>query len=44
MIGVTVTTLQSWEDGRHHPDGPATALLRIAAKSPKTFVKILGRA
>ena len=44
MIGVSVGTLQSWEDGRHHPDGPAEALLRVAAKSPKTVAKILGRA
>ncbi len=44
MIGVSVTTLQAWEEGRHRPDGPAEALLRVAAKSPKTVVKILGRA
>ncbi len=44
MIGVSVNTLQSWEEGKHHPDGPARALLRIAAKSPKMVVKILGRA
>lgn len=44
MIGVSVGTLQAWEDGRHHPDGPAEALLRVAAKSPKTVVKVLGRA
>ena len=44
MIGVSVNTLQSWEEGKHHPDGPAQALLRIAAKSPKMVVKILGRA
>lgn len=44
MIGVTIGTLQAWEDGRHHPDGPAAALLRVAAKSPKTVIKVLGRA
>jgi len=44
MIGVSLNTLQSWEDGRHHPDGPAEALLRVAAKSPKMVVRILGRA
>lgn len=44
MIGVSVATLQSWEEGRHRPDGPAEALLRIADKNPKTVLKILGRA
>jgi len=44
MIGVSVATLQSWEDGRRRPDGPAEALLRIADKNPKTVLKILGRA
>ena len=44
MLGVTVTTLQGWEDGRHHPDGPAEALLRVAAKNPKMVAKALGRA
>lgn len=42
MIGVTLATLQGWEDGRHHPDGPALALLRVAAKNPKMVAKALG--
>jgi putative transcriptional regulator len=44
MIGISVSKLRSWEEGKHRPDGPAEALLRIAAKSPKMVVKILGRA
>ncbi|MGZ8833843.1 MAG: helix-turn-helix domain-containing protein [Thermoanaerobaculia bacterium] len=44
MIGVSVATLQGWEDGRHHPDGPAQALLRVAAKNPRIVAKALGRA
>lgn len=44
MIGITVATLQSWEEGRHRPDGPASALLRVAAKNPKIVAKALGRA
>lgn len=44
MIGVSLPTLQSWEEGRHRPDGPAAALLRVAAKSPKIVAKALGRA
>ena len=44
MIGVSLSTLQGWEEGRHHPDGPAQALLRVAAKNPKIVAKALGRA
>ncbi len=42
MIGVTLATLQAWEEGRHAPDGPAQALLRVAAKNPKIVAKALG--
>jgi putative transcriptional regulator len=41
MIGVSVATLQSWEQGRRQPDGPARALLRVAARSPKAVVDAL---
>jgi putative transcriptional regulator len=42
MIGVTVATLQTWEEGRRAPDGPALALLRVASKNPKIVAKALG--
>lgn len=44
MLGVSLATLQGWEDGRHAPDGPAQALLRVAARNPKMVAKALGRA
>jgi putative transcriptional regulator len=44
MIGVSVGTLQGWEEGKRRPDGPAEKLLRVAARSPKMVVKVLGRA
>ncbi len=28
MIGVSVSTLQNWEQGRRHPEGPAQDCLR----------------
>jgi len=34
MIGVSVRTLQNWEQGRRKPEGPAKALLRIASRNP----------
>jgi putative transcriptional regulator len=42
MIGVSVATLQNWEQGRRKPEGPAQALLRIAAKNPNAVAQALG--
>lgn len=33
-LGVSVQTLREWEQDREKPDGPAIALLRIAARHP----------
>jgi len=41
MIGVSVDTLQNWEQGRRKPEGPALALLKIAEISPKTVLEAL---
>ena len=41
MIGVSVATLRNWEQGRRTPDGPALALLRVAARNPKAIVEAL---
>ena len=35
MIGVSVATLQNWEQGRRRPEGPARALLKVAAANPE---------
>jgi putative transcriptional regulator len=34
-LGISVHTLRNWEQGRRLPDGPAIALLRIAARHPR---------
>lgn len=34
-MGISVHTLRNWEHGRRHPEGPAIALLRIAARHPR---------
>ena len=34
-LGISVHTLRGWEQGRRWPEGPAIALLRIAARHPK---------
>jgi putative transcriptional regulator len=41
LIGVSVATLRNWEQGRRTPDGPALALLRVAAQNPKAVVQAL---
>lgn len=33
-LGISVHTLRNWEQGRRYPEGPALALLRIAARHP----------
>ena len=42
MIGVSVATLQNWEQGRRRPDGPAQALLKIASVNPEAVAHALG--
>jgi putative transcriptional regulator len=34
-VGISVHTLRNWEQGRRRPEGPALALLRIAARHPR---------
>ncbi len=34
LLGVSVRTLQEWEQGRRAPSGAARTLLRIAARNP----------
>ena len=35
LLGVSVRTLQEWEQGRREPSGAAKTLLRIAMRSPE---------
>jgi len=41
MIGVSVRTLQNWEQGRREPEGPAKALLRVVEREPKAVLNAL---
>ena len=41
LIGVSVKTLQNWEQDRRRPTGPAAALLRIIAYEPRLAVKAI---
>lgn len=41
MIGVSVRTLQNWEQGRREPEGPAKALLRVVERQPEAVLQAL---
>lgn len=41
MIGVSVATLRNWEQGRRKPEGPARALLKVAAENPDAVAEAL---
>jgi putative transcriptional regulator len=43
LIGVSVKTLQNWEQDRRRPTGPAAALLRIIEHDPALAVKAIHR-
>ena len=40
LMGVSLRTLQDWEQGRRNPSGPAIALLRIAEQKPEVFTQL----
>ena len=39
LLGISVGTLQNWEQGRRKPRGPAQVLLRIAATHPEAVLE-----
>jgi putative transcriptional regulator len=41
-IGISLDTLQNWEQGRRRPTGPAKVLLRVAAKHPEAVLEAVG--
>ena len=43
-LGISVHTLRNWEQNRRRPEGPALALLRIAARHPRVIRENLERA
>ena len=40
LLGVSVRTLQEWEQGRRAPSGAARTLLLIAAKNPRALLEV----
>ncbi len=43
LLGISVDTLQNWEQGRREPEGPAKVLLRVAAKHPEALLSVAER-
>lgn len=44
LLGVELSTLRNWEQGRREPAGPARALLRAIRNDPENVIRALGRA
>jgi putative transcriptional regulator len=43
LIGVSVRTLQGWEQGRKRPSGAARTLLTIASTNPEAVLAVVGK-
>lgn len=41
LLGVSVRTLQQWEQGRRSPSGAAKTLLRLAEKHPELLLEAI---
>jgi putative transcriptional regulator len=41
LLGVSVRTLQGWEQGRKQPSGAACTLLAIASTNPKAILDVV---
>jgi putative transcriptional regulator len=40
LLGVSVRTLQDWEQGRRAPSGAARTLLMVADRSPRALLEV----
>ncbi len=40
LLGVSVRTLQEWEQGRKKPTGAAQTLLRVAVQTPEALLNL----
>lgn len=41
-LGISIRTLQEWEQGRRSPSGAAQALIRIAKRHPEVLLEQIG--
>jgi putative transcriptional regulator len=40
LLGISIDTLQNWEQRRRRPEGPAKVLLRVAAAHPEALLSV----
>lgn len=40
LLGVSMRTLQEWEQGRRSPSGAARTLILIASRNPKALLEV----
>lgn len=40
IMGVSIRTLQAWEQGKRQPSGSAVTLLKVATQSPQTLLSL----
>lgn len=43
LLGISLSTLQNWEQGRRKPEGPAKVLLNVAANYPEAIFNTVFR-
>lgn len=41
LVGVSVKTLQNWEQGRRQPSGPAAVLLTVLVADPESVLRAM---
>ncbi len=41
IFGISIRTLQQWEQGRRFPQGPAKVLLNVIAKNPQVVWDVI---
>jgi putative transcriptional regulator len=44
LLGISVRTLQNWEQGRRTPRGAARVLLQVAARHPRAILSVVHEA
>ena len=44
LLGISVSTLRNWEQGRRKPEGAARVLLKVAERHPEAILDVVYKA